>query len=126
MRRVHVDRVVLQAIKDGGYWDYVPYQEKAETQDWSWLHAIVEAALDQAVAGCQRGEVTVLGDPALLGTMGLMRWLSGFYEKARGGRYGLIVLAIPGGVHDNRVRLNERYNLPYTPDMAAVYLEGVG
>jgi hypothetical protein len=42
-----------------------------------------------------------------------------------GGRHGLIVLAIPGGVHDNRVRLNERYNLPYTPDMAAVYLDDV-
>ena len=40
-------------------------------------------------------------------------------------RFGLIVLAIPGGVHDNRVRLNERFNLPYTPDMAGVYLEAL-
>ena len=69
------------------------------------------------------GEVTVLTQPALLGTLGLMPWLSGFYDRARGGRYGLIVLAIPGGIYDNRVRLNERFNLPYTPDMAAVYLE---
>jgi hypothetical protein len=31
-------------------------------------------------------------------------------------------LAMPGGLHQDRVRLNERYNLPYTPDMAAVQL----
>jgi len=54
-----------------------------------------------------------------------MHWLSGFYERARGGRHGLIVLAMPGGVHDNRVRLNERHNLPYPPDMAAAYLDEV-
>ena len=60
-----------------------------------------------------------------LGSLGLMHWLSGFYERARGGRHGLVILALPGGVHDNRVRLNERHNLPYTPDMAAVYLDEV-
>ena len=36
---------------------------------------------------------------------------------------GLIVLAVPGGIHEDRVCLNEKYNLPYTPDMTAVYLE---
>ena len=65
----------------------------------------------------------MLGQPSLLGPLGLMSWLSGFYERARGGTHGLVVLAVPGGIHDDRVRLNERYNLPYTPDMAAVYLE---
>jgi hypothetical protein len=68
--------------------------------------------------------VTILGKPALLGTLGLMDWLTGFYEKARGGRHWLVVFAVPGGVHEDRVRLNEKYNLPCTPDMAAVYLEG--
>ena len=127
VRRVQVDRVVLQALKDSELWAYVPYQEqaRAQDQDWSWAHEPVEAALEQELGALERGSVTVLGDPSLLGTLGLMHWLSGFYERARGGRHGLIVLALPGGVHDNRVRLNERYNLPYTPDMAAVYLDEV-
>ena len=59
----------------------------------------------------------------MLGPLGLMDWLSGFYERARGGKHGLIVLAVPGGIHEDRVRLNEKYNLPYTPDMTAVFLE---
>ena len=78
------------------------------------------------IAESRPGVVTVIGKPALLGTLGLMDWLGGFYELARGGAHGLVVLAIPGGVHDDRVRLNERYNLPCTPDMAAVFLEGGG
>ncbi len=127
VRRVQLDRIVLQALRDGELWDFVPYQEQApiDRQDWSWAHAPIEAALEQELGSLPRGTVTVVGDPALLGTMGLMHWLSGFYERARGGRHGLIVLALPGGVHDNRVRLNERHNLPYTPDMAAVYLDEV-
>lgn len=122
---VRLDRLLLQALKDSGMWDYVPYQEQATEQDWGWAHEPLEAALEQELGTLRRGSVTVIGEPALLGTLGLMHWLSGYYERARGGRHGLIVLAIPGGVHDNRVRLNERYNLPYTPDMAAVYLDDV-
>ena len=124
---LQLDRIVLQALKDSEMWAYVPYQEQAQAgrQDWSWAHAPIEAALEAELGSMDRNTVTVLADPALLGTLGLMHWLSGFYERARGGRFGLIVLALPGGVHDNRVRLNERYNLPYTPDMAAVYLDEV-
>lgn len=122
---VNLDRIVLQALKDSAMWQYVPYQEQAREQDWGWAHEPLEKALERELGALPRGTVTVLGEPALLGTLGLMHWLSGYYERARGGRHGLIVLAVPGGVHDNRVRLNERYNLPYTPDMAAVYLDEV-
>ncbi|WP_437746686.1 hypothetical protein WMF39_17755 [Sorangium sp. So ce1504] len=75
------------------------------------------------VRDARTARVTVLGQPSLLGPLGLMAWLSGFYERARGGKHGLAVLAVPGGIHEDRVCLNEKYNLPYTPDMAAVYLE---
>ena len=124
---VNLDRVVLQALKDNDLWHFATYQEQAreQDQDWGWAHDVMEAALEVELGRLNRDSVTVLGDPALLGPLGLMHWLSGFYERARGGRHGLIVLAMPGGVHDNRVRLNERYNLPYTPDMAAVYLDEV-
>lgn len=124
---VNLDKVVLQALKDHDLWQFATYQEQAreQDQDWGWAHDVMEAALAAELGRLSRTSVTVLGHPALLGTLGLMHWLSGFYERARGGRHGLIVLAMPGGVHDNRVRLNERYNLPYTPDMAAVYLDEV-
>ena len=125
VRLITLDRIVLDALKDSELWAYVPFQEQARVQDWSWAHAPIEAALERELCALPRGSVTVLGEPALLGTLGLTHWLSGYYERARGGRHGLIVLAVPGGVHDNRVRLNERYNLPYTPDMAAVYLDEV-
>jgi hypothetical protein len=87
------------------------------------VHAEVAFALDQAMGDARPGVVTVLGQPSLLSPLGLMDRLSGFYEQARGGKHGLIVLAVPGGILEDRVCLNEKYNLPYTPDMAAVYLE---
>lgn len=120
---VPVDRLVIDALKAADLWKYVPYLEPRPDADWRMFHAEVAAALDAAVADARPGIMTMLGQPSLLGPLGLMDWLSGFYERARGGKHGLIVLAVPGGIHEDRVRLNEKYNLPYTPDMAAIYLE---
>jgi serine/threonine protein kinase len=123
VRFVAVDRLVIDALKSADLWKFVPYVEGRPAADFRMFHAEVAAALDQAMGEARPGVVTVLGQPSLLGPLGLMDWLSGFYEKARGGKHGLIVLAAPGGIHEDRVCLNEKYNLPYTPDMAAVYLE---
>lgn len=124
VRFVDLDRVLLDAIKQAELWEYVASFEAQPNADWRWVGAETRSALDAAMKDARPGLVTILGKPALLGTLGLMDWLTGFYEKARGGRYGLVVFAVPGGVHEDRVRLNEKYNLPCTPDMAAVYLEG--
>ena len=118
-----VDRLILEALKTTDLWKFVPYLEARTDSDWRMFHAELATALDQAVSEGRPGRITVLGQPSLLGPLGLLDWLSGFYERARGGKHGLIVLAVPGGIHQDRVRLNEKYNLPYTPDMAAVYLE---
>ncbi len=123
VRYLHVDRLILDTLEAADLWKFVPWLEPRDDASWRLFHAELSAALTQAVQESRPGVVTVLGQPSLLGTLELMDWLSGFYEDARGGRHGLVVLAIPGGIHDDRVRLNERYNLPYTPDMAAVYLE---
>lgn len=104
--------------------------EAAQTDDADRL-AFLRLGWPAGLAGTPRapvrdartGRVAVLGQPSLLGPLGLMDWLSGFCERARGGKHGLVVLAVPGGIHEDRVCLNEKYNLPYTPDMAAVYLE---
>ncbi|MGA3123998.1 MAG: protein kinase [Polyangiaceae bacterium] len=120
---VAIDRLVLDALKASDLWKFVPYLEAREDADWRMFHAELAAALDRAVRDAKPGHITVLAQPSLLGPLGLMDWLSGFYERARGGKHGLIVLAVPGGIHEDRVRLNEKYNLPYTPDMAAVYVE---
>lgn len=128
---VAIDRLVIDALKANDLWKFVPYLEARSASgpesrpevDWRMFHAELTAALDLAVRDAAAGGVLVLGQPSLLGPLGLLGWLSGFYERARGGAHGLVVLAVPGGIHDDRVRLNEKYNLPYTPDMAAVYLE---
>jgi serine/threonine protein kinase len=120
---VPVDRLVIDALKAGDLWKFVPYLEARPDADWRLFHAELAAALDDAVRDARPGRITVIGQPSLLGPLGLMDWLSGFYERARGGKHGLIVLAVPGGIHEDRVCLNEKYNLPYTPDMTAVYLE---
>ena len=121
---IPVDRLVIDALKASDLWKFVPFLEaRAADADWRMFHAELAAALDDAVRDARPGRVIVLGQPSLLGPLGLMDWLSGFYERARGGKHGLVVLAVPGGIHEDRVRLNEKYNLPYTPDMAAVYLE---
>lgn len=120
---VSIDRLLIDTLKAHDLWKFVPYLETNPQADYRMFHAELAAALDQAVTTARPGRVTVLGQPTLLGPLGLMDWLSGFYERARGGRHGLVVLAVPGGIHEDRVRLNEKFNLPYTPDMAAVYLE---
>ncbi|MFZ5478744.1 MAG: protein kinase domain-containing protein [Myxococcota bacterium] len=124
VRFVDLDRVVIDALKEADLWKFVPAFEANPKADWQWIGADVRAVLADVVAEAKPGLVTVIGKPALLGTLGLMDWLGGFYERARGGAHGLVVLTVPGGVHDDRVRLNETYNLPCTPDMAAVFLEG--
>jgi serine/threonine protein kinase len=118
-----VDRLLIDALKTADLWKFVPYLEARPEADWRMVRAELTAALDAAMTRARPGLVTVIGQPSLLGPLGLMDWLSGFYERARGGKHGLVVLAVPGGIHADRVRLNEKYNLPYTPDMAAVYLE---
>lgn len=133
VRQVDVDATILEALRAGGLWEDALLLEAREGERWTWAHGPLERALDAAALGLGPGEapsqaearpgvVTVLARPALLGTLGLVRWLSGFYERARGGRHGLFVLALPGGVHDGRVRLNERHPFAYTPDMAAFCL----
>ncbi|GMV39007.1 MAG: hypothetical protein AMXMBFR64_07230 [Myxococcales bacterium] len=133
VRQVDVDRTILAALRAGGLWEEAVFREGHAKERWTWAHEPLLQALDAAALGLGPGEdpslaearpgvVTVLARPALLGTLGLVRWLSGFYERARGGRYGLFVLALPGGVHDGRVRLNERHPFAYTPDMAAFCL----
>ena len=121
-----VDRLLVDALKSSPMWDLIPYYEAAPEPDWRVVHAEARAALEAALRVAVPGHVTVLGNPALLGALSLMDWLGGLYDRARGGRYGLVVLAMPGGIHEGRVRLNERFTLAHTPDMAAVYLEAAG
>jgi serine/threonine protein kinase len=120
---VDVDRVLVDALTSTPLWELIPYYEAAPAPDWRFLHAEAKAALAASLACATPGRVTVLGNPALLGTLSLMDWLGGLYDRARGGRLGLVVLAMPGGIHEGRVRLNERFTLAHTPDMAAVFLE---
>lgn len=42
--------------------------------------------------------------------------------QARGGRLGLVALAVPGGVRERQIWINEQYGLPYTPDIAVICL----
>ena len=81
--------------------------------------------VDYAQAAIHRalpGRVTVLGNPALVGTLGLESWVGGLYDRARGGRLGLVVLTMPGGAHDGRLRLNETWALGDAKVMGAVFL----
>ena len=45
---------------------------------------------------------------------------------APGGRHGLVVRAMPGGLHDGRVRRNERSTVDHGEARAAAYLDSVG
>jgi serine/threonine protein kinase len=133
VRFIDVDRALLETLQDRDLWDDAIVEDSRPGARWGWATSDLEAGLEAAVLGtdakgpaARPGVITVLGRPALLGPLELMNWLSGFYERARGGRYGLIVLALPGGVHDGRVRLNEEYGLAYTPDMAAMCLLAEG
>ncbi len=129
VRFIDVDRTLIEALKDADLWDDAVIEDGRSEPRWGWASSALRDGLERAVIGpdaraplARPGVTTVLARPSLLGPLGLMDWLSGLYERSRGGRYGLIVLALPGGVHDGRVRLNELYGLPYTPDMAAICL----
>ncbi len=123
VRFVDVDRTLIQALKQAGLWDDALFFDGDAKASWGWARRELEAAMDRALQPAVPGTVTVLGRPALLGTLGLLPWLDALYDQARGGRFGLVVLAVPGGVHDGRVMLNGRQPMTCTPDMAPVYLE---
>lgn len=118
-----VDRFLLETLEHGGLWEDAEFFEKQGNQEWGWARPSLVGALEvelKRVAAPQK--VTVLGRPSLLGPLGLLEWLAGFYDEVRGGQRGLFVFALPGGIRDGRVRLNEQYSFPYTPDMAALNL----
>jgi serine/threonine protein kinase len=124
VHRVDVEAVLLAALQhDPKKWQLIPAFEAAKRPTWKWIEPECRQALEAALADSVPGVVTVLTDTALLGTLDLLPWLQTLYERGRGGRQGLLVLVVPGGVLNQRVRLNESYPFPYTPDMAAVLLE---
>ncbi|MBK9263272.1 MAG: protein kinase [Polyangiaceae bacterium] len=130
VRFVDIDRVVIETLKEeDDRWADALFEDGRKEPRWGFVQETLQAALQVAIVGqtsqgpeARPGIVTVLGRPSLLGPLGLMPWLGGFYERARGGKFGLVVLALPGVVREGRVRLNDEYSLPYTPDMAAVCL----
>lgn len=116
---VDIDQILIDALKASGMWESALFFEVEEAPDYGWFETDLLAALDAAVAGRGPGQVTVLGRPCLLGPLGLTHWISGLYERARGGRLGLIVFAPPANLVDHRVKINAVYPVPYTPDMVA-------
>ena len=126
-RTVDVDALLLGALRDRGLWDDAVFYDRFVAGDGTlpmkWVHEELEADLDALFDGIGPGTVTLLVRPALLGSMDLLHWVSGFYDRARGGRHGLVVLAMPGSVREDRVWLNHTRPFPCAPDMAPVYLE---
>ncbi len=130
VRGLDLDRIVIRALQAADLWDEALFDDARPRPDWAIYRRTLRAGLDAALHGdggpdasaARPGVVTVLTRPALLGHMQQTRWLDGLYEAARGGRYGLIVLALPGGIREGRLRLNEKHPIPYTPDMGALDL----
>ena len=123
-RVVDVDRVIIESLRAAEMWDAALFYETDigpnGGPDYSWAHDDLIAALDAAVlTDARRGTVTVLGRPCLLGPLDLTRWVEGLYERARGGRYGLILFAPPADIQGGRLKVNQKYPVSYTPDMAA-------
>ena len=126
-RAIDIDACLLRALRNRGLWDDAVFYDRFVGGDAAlpldWAAADLEAELDALFDGVGPGTVTLLVRPALLGSLGLLHWVSGFYDRARGGRHGLVVLAMPGSVRQDRVWLNHTRPFPCAPDMAPVYLE---
>lgn len=123
---VDVDAVLIAALQAQGLWSDALFFDRQAHPGWAFARPALEAALEAALAPARPGVLTVLGRPTLLGTLDLLPWLNALYEHGRGGRRGLLVLALPGGVRDGRLWLNEQWPLSCVPDMAPVYLEPAG
>src|SRR5690606_20926972 len=44
---ISVDRVLLDALKHSGQWDYARHYEARPDSDWRWAHAALNAALNE-------------------------------------------------------------------------------
>jgi serine/threonine protein kinase len=82
--------------------------------------SILDGLLDRGA-----GTVTLAVNTGSLGLTGAAQHLGKIYDAARGGRYGLVVVCVPGDHPNDHARLNRRVPLPIQPTERPMALDDV-
>ena len=115
VRVVDLDAALIGALREAGSLDMAIRVQTARGPERGALEAIaaepMRAILDGLLGG-ERNTVTIAINAGSLGLTGVSNHLGAIYDAARGGRYGLVVVCVPGDHPRDHARLNRRIPLP--------------
>ncbi len=128
VRVVDVDAELCRALRDAGTLAMAVRVQTARGLERNALEAIagdaMRAILDDLLTG-QPDTLTIAINAGSLGVVGVSNHLGKVYDGARGGRYGLVVVCVPGDHPNEHARLNRAIPLPIQPTEKPMALDEV-
>ncbi len=128
VRVVDVDAELCRVLREAGSLPMAIRVQNARGPEPTALEAIAGDAmrhiLDRLLGG-ERETLMIAVNAGSLGIVGVSNHLGTIYDAARGGRYGLVVVCVPGDHPSEHARLNRRIPLPIQPTEKPMALEEV-
>jgi hypothetical protein len=115
VRVVDLDAALIGALRQAGSLEMAIRVQAARGPERGALEAIAADTMREILNGLLGGErntVTIATNAGSLGLTGVSNHLGAIYDAARGGRYGLVVVCVPGDHPRDHARLNRRIPLP--------------
>ena len=126
VRVVDVDAALCEAMRRAGTLEMAIRVQQARGPERDSLEALagdaMRAILD-GLLGSAPDTMTIAINAGSLGITGVSNHLGKIYDAARGGRYGLVVVCVPGDHPSEHARLNRRIPLPIQPTEKPMAME---
>jgi serine/threonine protein kinase/predicted flap endonuclease-1-like 5' DNA nuclease len=126
IRIVNVDAELCSALRKAGTLEMAMRVQSARGPERDALEAIAGDAMRTILDGLLGGALdtlTIAINAGSLGISGVSNHLGRIYDAARGGRFGLVVVCVPGDHPSEHARLNRRIPLPIQPTEKPMALE---
>ena len=126
VRIVDVDAALCAKLREAGTLEMAVRVQAARGPERDALEALAGDAMRAILDGLLGGApetITIAINAGSLGVTGVSNYLGQIYDAARGGRYGLVVVCVPGDHPSEHARLNRRIPLPIQPTEKPMALE---
>ena len=126
VRVVDVDAALCAKLREAGTLEMAVRVQAARGPERDALEALAGDAMRAILDGLLGGApetITIAINAGSLGVTGVSNYLGQIYDAARGGRYGLVVVCVPGDHPSEHARFNRRIPLPIQPTEKPMALE---